>query len=457
LFTVEDKLDYSITIKYRIYEQQQYIEYLNHSNRELINELRFKRHSNKYHILESYQSSGGGDSDKYDFNLLPRHCLHKLVFFMEMFVDGARIPQSVTDVCVYSRSTTFSLSAFNIDILSNLPVGLKKLELPRNCKISVAEPIQLPQSFIDLDYESSTEYLLRLVPFGNRVLKNAVLLANTLEDLQVLQQRLPWVVSIILDLKPLKVNNTTSLVPTGIIPQQVKSISIENSSFDRCRIDNGALPNSLESLIVFPKVSLRLGTLPSHSLKILTLHYLSNELKPDVLPNTLEKLTIRDYRHPLRRHVLPHSLTYLSLDEFNNQLWIDILPPSLTYLAMEDFDNIIGPNALPTTLVSLYLPVSSGSFQFSSPLNNLNVLEVFILDASIVPIIQNVHTIRIIFKLLAKDLTLFNTSIKELDLCASQEPGESITQGFLPKSLEKFRSSYISFNINILPNKCKYI
>jgi len=452
LFTEQDKIENSIYFNLNINDIDEYNQYNSTSNSE------FKHVVNDIKIRVSRINL--------DFNQIHQGVHRLFCYFNEQTTWKGTLPQSLTDLTVYSdRGMTFS----NIELdgmLSKLPTSLLRLVLPYN--YCVATRVEITSVLVDIECRGKASNIRNMVVVpSNRVYPQYIVDIGSLDDLQWVHSA-PWITK--LDIYKLD----TDVLRCSMIPSHIKDLNIH---FDGV-VEDGAFPQSLTTLSYLSAEPItRLAVLPHQHLSYLHLFKLGQQLDKGILPSTLQTLVSTYYDLPLLPGVLPENLTSLTLITFDQQLDVGVLPHSLIHLSLSQFQQVLKPhvlptrlktlalysfignivtNVLPSTLTHLELPQSRRSLKHAPQMNNLSLLFISTLDQSVSRVIHNANNIKIICQSIDHTFNLQNSSIQHLDIKFNHgKKDRKPLFNFLPNQIKSL--VLVGFDINskgLIPITC---
>ncbi|KAF2071179.1 hypothetical protein CYY_007496 [Polysphondylium violaceum] len=474
-----DKLEHNISFRLKIDSRDDYKKYVTNAHRHLINDL----------VLGDTVSSGDnsdGSALGLDLGSVGDHVQRLEINVKEESECSGRLPDSVTNLCI--KRGVFALTNHFIDqVMVLLPANLKRLSLPLCHSIITTQPIIIPSSVTDLNYESSFESIKKLVIPSGREYLNTIVDIYTSEGLEWVRNE-KWVRNIVTRLDaPLQQDQ---------IPSHIHKLSIKNQYRDS---SYESLPHTLITLVLN---YLRLSDVPlPPTLKNLRVDYSHGQLSAEALPESLETLDMFGYDEPiislpscltrlrlanfnkqLSLGSLADSLTYINFDEYNQPLKPHVLPRGLKTLCMTEFRGIFEHASLPEALTHLTLNTFYGSFSSVGPLNNLVQLSVQNINHTLTTLLANITSINISFHKVASEdhnqvnnndnpdemtydtegpppppLNLQNTKIQTLCL---NNHGRRIwlKTRFLPLGLQRLKTYGLKIDENtIFPPTCDYL
>ncbi|KAF2076807.1 hypothetical protein CYY_001884 [Polysphondylium violaceum] len=447
LFTNQEKMNNNISIRF---DEDSFQNFINNQYKSIVNELDFC--GEKYLLSESI-----------DFNQIHDGVTSLSFRVKEGLTCIGKLPSSLTYLSIFDYDQTPSPVVH--DVLSNLPSNLKTLVI--NNYYWFSSDYVLPETLTELDIKSTYDILQRFLVTSNKVLQNCKLVVRTMEALQWLHQN-KWINNIVFD------DVDTLALTENQIPSHVTSITIYKGTIKNMSV----LPAMLESLscsfgtafthlrhlkilhIAYYPIILRPNVLPP-SLQEMNITYVAS-LLPDALPPHLTTLFLNRYNQPLCVGVLPNSLTELYLEGFNQPLNGFVLPNSLKVLYMQSFNQRILPqDSLPASLVELSIQSFRGTFEPScQPLDNLQVLNIGSLDASLATLLKNVKRVKISANSItdATDGTcLYNTSIESLHLVSLTNQSTLYPKSFPPTTKYLTLTNVDIQSASVIPDTCVYL
>ncbi|KAF2070538.1 hypothetical protein CYY_008143 [Polysphondylium violaceum] len=413
----------NIFIKLEIKNKEQFIQYLAHPFRNLINFLYFTDVVDVSFLpleiapqVEREEEEEGEENInreervrykiRFDCSLIPESVEKLSVFVQDDTICSGKLPESITALDIYQSSIIQLNSSFVKHVLRDLPSRLKSLSLPNDFVFTTVYPkYSFPETLVDFHYTSTDDNLENFD--SAKVLNKCQLRVHKLEALRWVQDN-PWIVD--LDLFIVPVSEKDPPIPLHIT-HLTTNVTIVN--FD-------LLPPGLEFLRCIGNMTI-LTTRQLPFLKRLSLDSYKYQLNKNVVPRTLEDLEIIMYNEPLEEGILPSGLKTLCLENFDQDLQVGILPFSLTKLQLYKFKKLLKPSVLPNGLKELFLyefnncetnllqhtlPPSltslslnsyTGSFENIGPLNNLSRLSIHSLQPSLSKLLSNVVNIKLSF------------------------------------------------------------
>ncbi|KAF2073000.1 hypothetical protein CYY_005678 [Polysphondylium violaceum] len=221
-------------------------------------------------------------------------------------IDGDyQLPLSLTQLRFFDQDEC-PTSAFVDNLLAKLPPNVRYLSLPYDIFLSDNTPFVMPDSLVDLEYETGYDNIAKLVLPTDRQYRNYNLTLGSVEQLQTLKDQ-TWIVNILLK----------------------------------------GIPQALSGQFI-----------PSH-IRVLEIQFPSDQqiypLEKGQLPDGLEELYMSSYNQPIKSNVLPTELRVLMLGGFNQDIKEGTLPPQLKSLfvsydtkCLDQFNIGLLPNSLST-------------------------------------------------------------------------------------------------------------
>ncbi|KAF2075529.1 hypothetical protein CYY_003170 [Polysphondylium violaceum] len=416
LFSYNDKVEYNITIDFKIMNRNDVIGYVNNKHRDLIDRISI---ANGVDVaIDKDQQKQAPRVNRFDCNLFHQG-LRSLSFYNQRTVGSGKLPDSIRELTIYSGVSNNINNPLVDMILSELPPQLKRLSLPNGLNINVPT-CRLPDTLNYFNFQGTHEKLKRFVVPQNKVFKCTIGVESD-QDLQWLVQH-TWVQQALFE---------TEYDATRVFPSHLTSICIHLIDG---RLEKGILPSSLTSLYIY--------------------NY-NEPLEVGVLPPGLQWLDLSDYDHPLEQGHLPDSLTELGLGCYNQPLEPFVLPNNLTRLTMNGFDQeCFQANTLPRSLSYLKIGSFQGSFEHVGPLDNVFGLIVNSLHESVATLLQNVRTVQIRTDQISQHVSLKDTVIQDLVFYNTLDRF-NLSPGFLPSALQNLEIR--GFDIimeNVVPTSC---
>lgn len=151
------------------------------------------------------------------------------------------------------------------------------------------------------------------------------------------------------------------------IPQSVICIKFDKDSQFNDIIKPGSLPVNLKELHLDSTLynnPIEKKTLPSNLTHLNLGSAFDQELKPGVLPDSLEYLSMPNYTHILKKGVIPPKIKDLKLTYYNHPITEGVLPDELEVLKLINFNNTI--EELPWSVTELYF-----GDKFNQPIDHI--------------------------------------------------------------------------------------
>ncbi|KAF2071909.1 hypothetical protein CYY_006766 [Polysphondylium violaceum] len=437
--TNEDKLKHNIFLESFIFDQEDFENYVKNPYRHVLNSIHFnssvytppQQYDDEEEEAQEQEEEQGGVEEIKELDL---QCIHQGVHCVSFDIKTNSkpcqgfLPDSVTQVSISEMDGECNTQFIN-SIIHSLPSGLKSLSIPEEYKFT--SPYVMNDTLHTLQYRSTHDSMQWLVRSPNKVLDACTLEIKAKEEYAWLGNN-KWITSA-------AVIRSMGDLCSNIVPQHVVKLSIE---YDDAVIQPDAFPKKLELLKCTHPIRFDKNVLPYSNLTHITLKYYFEKLEKDILPCSLEHLKIGHFEQPLDQvGVFPQGLKTLVLKKFDHPFHPFVLPQGLQILNMPHFKQpFIQANVLPPSLLHLEMQLFSGSFESgSAPLDNLQLLTVDALDASISLLLTNVVKLRIwTLNGFKKGTSLYNTSIQDLFLYSYERV--SVNQSSLPQHLKKFRA-----------------
>jgi len=431
MFSVHNKLNNNINISLNISNRDQFNQYIGCKYKDIINCIRF--------IVQQQQ-------EDYQLDLNIPEGVHIVSYYVNRntSISGDTLPQSLTELKVYTDEGGNFINTRLDDVLCNLPSSLRRLSLPGNYIVS--KQIVLPSTLEYFEYTAHIKCLKMIQVPLNKTFTSCQVIPESLDDVMWIHSQ-PWISQLVIRESVLQDN----VITRGIIPSHIKDLRIFMDDTDIV-FEEDSLPQGLTTLFC---ISMPTTTLPQQ-LTILSIDQLDDQLQKDILPPTLTTLIISDYNcyKPLLPGVLPKGLQKLSLKWYNDVIDDEVLPSSLMYLSLPDFCFRIKPYSLPSSLT--YLDLQRYSFYFDSQyLNRLSTLKVDHLHPCIASAINGTNNITISCTKFDPDINLQQITIQHLKLYLNSPDRLSLKPQYIPNGIKSLSLS--GFNIEssgLIPNSC---
>ncbi|KAF2075535.1 hypothetical protein CYY_003176 [Polysphondylium violaceum] len=488
----------NIFIKLEIRNTNEFMQYINHTHRYLINYLvishkidmsslnqtKDSNNNNNQKQKRSNSNNSNGIS-RIDFHLIPEGVERLRLTVAKETTGCGALPESVTQLEVYRVGWDRIKSDFiNKVLLPNLPPQLVSLTLDDGFKIQTAQPCVIPSNMRRFKHMSTYDSFACLVPPPNKVLGDSVLEIRCYEALEWLAGN-KSIVNVLYN-----INAKLKQLPAHVCGLEIKRQDI--------KMEMDTLPPSILSLRCY---SNHLFTNPfvlgRSNLKHLSLQQYHDKLERGILPNTLESLEINFYNMPLDPGVFSSSLKSLSLETFDQDLCLGVLPQSLINLRLfrfnkplrssvlpnrlenlnlYNYNQTLPCNSLPRSLVHVQLDSYNRSFQAVGPLDHLESLMVNSINKSLSLLLANTKNIAITFFQFNYDQDIIDdacttptTTATDMDVCLTNNPIETLSLCYygpkfnlsgnlLPRTLKHLTMYNVNINsAGIIPSGCVYL